>query len=257
MIDGEITAFDGGRPLPFAALQRRLGRLKLTQSVLAAVPIAFIAYDLLQEDGTDVRERPLSERRAQLIRLLDGAPAILRISEEIATATWDDLATKREASRSLGVEGLMLKRKSSPYAIGRRRGDWWKWKIDPHTMDAVLLYAQVGQGRRSTLFTDYTFAVWNEGVLVPVAKAYSGLSDDEIAELDRWIRQNATERFGPVRAVPPMHVFELAFEGIARSPRHKSGVAVRFPRISRWRRDKAAAKADTLESLRAHLHEDA
>jgi DNA ligase-1 len=147
----------------------------------------------------------------------------------------------------------MLKRRSSPYAVGRRRGDWWKWKIDPYTMDAVLIYAQVGQGRRSTLFTDYTFAVWDQGELVPVAKAYSGLSDAEIAELDRWIRQNTKDRFGPVRAVTPTQVFELAFEGIAASPRHKSGIAVRFPRISRWRKDKLAAEADTLEAMRALL----
>jgi DNA ligase 1 len=253
VLDGEILAFEGGKPLPFSVLQRRIGRLKLTPSVLRAAPIAFIAYDLLEEEGRDIRDAPLSDRRARLARLIAQAPPLFRMSEEIDAPSWDELAARRAESRSLGVEGIMLKRRGSPYAVGRRRGDWWKWKIDPYAMDAVLIYAAVGQGRRSTLFTDYTFAVWDAGTLVPVAKAYSGLSDAEIAELDKWIRQNTEDRFGPVRAVTPTQVFELHFEAIAPSPRHKSGIAVRFPRIARWRKDKPAAEADTLESLRALL----
>jgi DNA ligase-1 len=203
----------------------------------------------------DTRATPLSERRALLLALLAGAdlqvgpPSALRISEELTAPTWDALGELRRESRARFVEGVMLKRWTSPYRPGRRRGDWWKWKIDPFTMDAVLIYAQPGSGRRASLFTDYTFAVWRGGELVPVAKAYSGLSDDEIDELDRWIRRHTVERFGPVSAVEPVHVFELGFEAIARSSRHKSGLAVRFPRMLRWRRDKKPADADTLETL--------
>ena len=172
------------------------------------------------------------------------------LSPEIADPTWEALAAVRRGSRERNVEGLMLKRLASAYAPGRRRGDWWKWKIDPFTMDAVLLYAHPGHGRRATLFTDYTFGVRHEGALVPVAKAYSGLSDAEIRELDAWIRRHTLEKFGPTRQVEPSQVFEIAFEGIASSGRHRSGLAVRFPRIARWRKDKPAAEADTLESLR-------
>jgi DNA ligase-1 len=167
----------------------------------------------------------------------------------VAGDTWAQLAGLREGSRARGVEGLMLKRWTSAYRPGRRRGDWWKWKIEPFTMDAVLVYAQPGSGRRATVFTDYTFAVWRGSELVPVAKAYSGLSDEEIDELDRWIRRHTIERFGPVSAVEPVHVFELGFEAIARSTRHKSGIAVRFPRILRWRKDKPASEADTIETM--------
>jgi DNA ligase-1 len=174
----------------------------------------------------------------------------VRLSEAVSGATWADLGTRREESRARHVEGLMLKRWSSPYRPGRKRGDWWKWKIEPFTMDAVLIYAQPGTGRRASLFTDYTFGVWDEGELVPVAKAYSGLSDQEIDELDRWVRRHTTERFGPVSAVEPVHVFELGFERLAPSTRHRSGIAVRFPRILRWRRDKAPTEADTLDMLR-------
>jgi DNA ligase 1 len=190
----------------------------------------------------------LIDRRARLVDLVTIASP-LRISEEVAGDTWDALARRRDESRVRHVEGLMLKRWSSPYRAGRKRGDWWKWKIDPFTVDAVLMYAQPGSGRRATLFTDYTFGVWDGDELVPVAKAYSGLSDEEIDEVDRWVRRHTTQRFGPVSAVEPVHVFELGFERIARSTRHKSGVAVRFPRILRWRRDKPPREADTLESL--------
>jgi DNA ligase-1 len=202
---------------------------------------------VLEDGGVDVREQPLRHRRSRLLALVTGS--VLRVSEEVDGGSWGALERLRRDSRERGVEGLMLKRWSSPYRPGRRRGDWWKWKIEPFTMDAVLVYAQPGSGRRATVFTDYTFAVWNGGELVPVAKAYSGLSDEEIDELDRWIRRHTTERFGPVSAVDPAHVFELGFEAIARSTRHKSGIAVRFPRILRWRRDKRASEADTLEVL--------
>jgi DNA ligase 1 len=252
VLDGEILAYRDG-VLPFAVLQTRIGRHKISPRTLAEAPAALMAYDLLEQDGTDLRALPLAERRARLERLLAGGPGAFLVSPIVDAPTWAALAAQREAARERNVEGLMLKRLSSPYATGRRRGDWWKWKIDPYTMDAVLLYAHPGHGRRASLFTDYTFAVWDGSVLVPVAKAYSGLSDAEIQELDAWVRRNTREKFGPTRAVAPVQVFEIAFEGIAPSTRHKSGVAVRFPRIARWRRDKPAAEADTLDSLKAMI----
>jgi DNA ligase-1 len=174
----------------------------------------------------------------------------LRTSPAITADSWEELGRLRAESRERGVEGFMLKRLASAYGVGRKKGDWWKWKIDPYTIDAVLIYAQPGSGRRASLLTDYTFGVWDEGALVPVAKAYSGMSNDEIAELDRWIRRHTLERYGPVRHVEPVQVFELGFEGIARSSRHRSGVAVRFPRMLRWRKDKSAAEADTIDMVR-------
>jgi DNA ligase-1 len=235
-------------------LQRRIGRKKLTEKVLAEAPAAFLAYDLLEEGGQDLRERPLSERREGLERIVERARPIVLPSPRVEAAGWDDVGRARAEARGRGVEGLMLKRLASPYRVGRRRGDWWKWKIDPHTLDAVLIYAQPGHGRRANLLTDYTFAVWAQGEsgseLVPVAKAYSGLSDPEILELDGWIRRHTVQKFGPVRAVEPVQVFELAFEGIALSPRHRSGIAVRFPRIARWRKDKKPEEADTLEGVK-------
>jgi DNA ligase-1 len=253
VLDGELLAFRD-QVLPFAVLQKRIGRQKLTPSILADAPVAFMVYDVLEEGGEDLRERPLSERRARLEALLARAAApALRASPVVEGPGWPDLARVRAEARARNVEGLMLKRLSSPYRTGRRRGDWWKWKIAPYTIDAVLIYAHPGHGRRATLFTDYTFAVWDQGELVPVAKAYSGLSDAEIAELDAWVRRHTRERFGPTRAVEPVQVFELAFEGIAASTRHRGGVAVRFPRILRWRKDKPAAEADTLDSVKALL----
>jgi DNA ligase-1 len=255
VLDGEVLAYRDGLPRPFSDLQQRIGRQRRVREVAADIPVVFLAYDVLEDRGVDTRATPLSERRALLLALLAGAdlqvgpPSALRISEELTAPTWDALGELRRESRARFVEGVMLKRWTSPYRPGRRRGDWWKWKIDPFTMDAVLIYAQPGSGRRASLFTDYTFAVWRGGELVPVAKAYSGLSDDEIDELDRWIRRHTVERFGPVSAVEPVHVFELGFEAIARSSRHKSGLAVRFPRMLRWRRDKKPADADTLETL--------
>ena len=250
VLDGEIMAWRDGGPLPFSILQRRIGRKKLTDKVLAEAPAAFVVYDVLEEGGRDARERPLADRRAVLERLVGPARPLFLPSPRIEAADWADVARAREEARGRGVEGLMLKRLASPYRSGRRRGDWWKWKIDPYTVDAVLIYAQSGHGRRANLLTDYTFAVWSGGELVPVAKAYSGLSDPEILELDGWLRRHTVQKFGPVRSVEPLQVFELAFEGIALSPRHRSGVAVRFPRIARWRKDKKPEEADTLEGLK-------
>lgn len=250
VLDGEVLAWTADRPLPFAALQRRINRLTPSASLMRDCPVRFIAYDLLRTQDGDLRDRPLSERRALLEALLAARPPAFAISPAIATADWPTLATLRQNARERGVEGLMLKRLASPYRAGRHRGDWWKWKVDPLTVDAVLVYAQAGRGRRASLYTDYTFALWQDGALVPVAKAYSGLDDAEIARLDRWIRAHTLERFGPVRQVEPYQVFELGFEGVQRSTRHKSGIAVRFPRILRWREDKSAAEADRLETLK-------
>ena len=253
VIDGELLAWrDGESPMPFTALQTRIQRRKPGPKTLADTPARVLAYDLLELDGEDWRPRPLSERRAALVALLaaHGDDRIV-VSPSISAADWTAAAALRLDARARGVEGLMLKRLSSPYQAGRRRGDWWKWKIDPLTIDAVMIYAQSGHGRRSTLYTDYTFGVWDGDALVPVAKAYSGLDDAEILALDKWIRANTLERFGPVRSVKAQQVFELGFEGVNRSARHKSGVAVRFPRILRWRHDKPASEADHLATLKA------
>jgi DNA ligase-1 len=253
VLDGEVVAWKDGRVQPFALLQQRIGRKKLTAAILATVPVQFLAYDLLELNGQDLRGAPLRERRAHLQTLLANASPILQISPLVTAATWDELATARADSRGRNVEGLMLKALDSSYGTGRQRGAWWKWKIDPHSFDAVMIYAQPGQGRRSNLYTDYTFGVWRDQELVPVAKAYSGLSNPEVEQLDRWIRAHTLEKFGPVRSVEPSQVFELAYEGIAASGRHKSGVALRFPRILRWRTDKPASEADTLSNLQAML----
>ncbi len=253
VIDGELLGWrEGDRPLPFTALQTRIQRRKPGAKILADTPARVLAYDLLELRGEDLRERPLAERRRlleEVLAQLDGNVVIA--SPRVQARDWDEAAQLRGQARERGVEGLMLKRADSPYRSGRRRGDWWKWKIDPLTVDAVLLYAQPGSGRRSTLYTDYTFGLWDGDALVPVAKAYSGLGDEEILALDRWIRANTIERFGPVRSVTPHHVFELGFEAVNRSARHKSGIAVRFPRILRWRHDKPAPEADRLDELRA------
>jgi DNA ligase-1 len=248
VLDGEVLAFQDGRPLPFSALQQRIGRQKHIAQIMRTVPVVFVVYDLLERDGSDVRGEPLTLRRHWLTELIT-TESVLRLSEEVSAPSWDALTALRLESRDRGVEGFILKRRDSRYGVGRRKGSWWKWKIDPLTVDAVLIYAQPGNGRRASLLTDYTFGVWHEGTLVPVAKAYSGLSNAEIDELDKWIRRHTQERHGPVRAVDPVQVFELGFEAIAPSSRHKSGIAVRFPRMLRWRRDKRAAEADTLENL--------
>ena len=266
VLDGEILVWKPGElPAPFADLQQRMGRkalpAKLLPKLLAELPAVLVAYDMLEMDGVDVRQLPQMERRALLETLVDGvsSPA-LRLSPRIAADSWDALAAIRAESRARGVEGLMLKAVSAAYGMGRTKdvGTWWKWKIDPYAIDAVLIYAQAGHGRRASLYTDYTFAVWDgehgeERKLVPFAKAYSGLTDAEIGQVDAAIRKNTIEKFGPVRSVKPTMVFEIGFEGIAASSRHKAGIAVRFPRILRRREDKAIADADTLATLKALL----
>jgi DNA ligase-1 len=254
VLDGELLAWQeyATGPMPFSALQTRIQRLKPGPKWLAEAPVRMLAYDLLEENGADLRDRPQAERRAMLEALLRRHPdPRLSLSPTVAPGSWEAAAELRMESRERDVEGFMLKRATAGYQSGRRRGDWWKWKIDPLTIDAVLLYAQSGHGRRSTLYTDYTFGLWQGDALVPIAKAYSGLDDKEILELDRWLRAHTRERFGPVRSVEPVQVFELGFEGVNLSKRHKSGVAVRFPRILRWRRDKPAAEADQLDTLKA------
>jgi DNA ligase 1 len=264
VLDGEILVWPAGsdQPAPFAQLQRRLGRKAPGRKLLAECPAAFVAYDLLELGGDDLRQRPLSQRRSALEELLqyllETTPTpeagLLRLSPRLPLTAWEQLEPLRQQAASAAAEGVMLKALASPYLAGRRRGHWWKHKRDPFTLDAVLLYAQAGSGRRANLFTDYTFGLWNaQGELVSFAKAYSGLNDGEITALDRWIRSHTTERFGPVRAVQPLQVFELAFEGLQRSSRHKSGIAVRFPRIARWRQDKPAHEADTLATALALL----
>lgn len=255
VLDGEILAWAAGEslPLPFARLQRRIGRLKPSANMQKQHPVRFFAYDLMEYGGVDIRERALEERRARLAELLAGIDERIDLSKTLSAESWQELAALRERSREFATEGFVLKRLGSPYRVGRVRGDWWKWKVDPYAIDAVLLYAQPGSGRRSNLLTDYTFAVWDGDELVPFAKAYSGLTDAEIRQVDSWIRKNTKERFGPVRSVTPHHVFELHFEGIQASNRHKSGIAVRFPRIARWRNDKPLAEADTLDNVKALL----
>jgi DNA ligase 1 len=249
VLDGELVAWRDAAVQPFALLQQRIGRKKLTPAILKDIPVRFLAYDLLEEAAADVRALPLRERRRRLESLLAPAPDILQLSPLVPARTWESLAEIRAQSRARGVEGLMLKALDSAYGTGRERGAWWKWKIEPYTFDAVMLYAHPGHGRRSNLYTDYTFGVWRGAELVPIAKAYSGLSNEEIAELDRWIRSHTLEKFGPNRAVEQSQVFELAYEGIAASSRHKSGIALRFPRIVRRRPDKPAREADTLADL--------
>ncbi|MDR6178900.1 DNA ligase-1 [Pseudomonas sp. SORGH_AS 211] len=243
---------------PFALLQQRIGRKTLGKKILEDVPVILLAYDLLEWQGHDLRSQPQRQRRAELERVVARcASPLLRPSPLLHGKDWQDLARQREASRTLGVEGMMLKARDSLYGVGRTKdmGTWWKWKVDPFSVDAVLIYAQRGHGRRASLYSDYTFAVWDgppessERTLVPFAKAYSGLTDEEMRKVDAIVRRTTVEKFGPVRSVEPTLVFELGFEGIALSKRHKSGVAVRFPRMLRWRHDKPVAEADTLDIL--------
>ncbi|NNM26550.1 MAG: ATP-dependent DNA ligase [Phycisphaerales bacterium] len=251
-LDGEILAWSDDRPLPFAALQRRLGRRMTQLALWTEVPVAFIAFDLLEQSGGDARERPLRERRAALETLLDGFDALspLRPAPIVPAATWAEVAAARAEARTRGAEGLMIKRLDAAYGVGRERGVWWKWKVDPHHVDAVLIAAERGHGRRAGLFTDYTFGLWDGEVLVPVAKAYSGLTNEEIRAVDRHVRATTRERHGPVHVVTPELVFEIAFERVQASTRHRSGVAVRFPRMTRWRTDKKPEEADTLPTLK-------
>lgn len=251
VLDGEILAVKDNQVLNFNELQKRLNRKTLTKKMLSEIPIQVFAYDLLELEGNDLREKTISARRVMLEELLlNQHPEKIRLSELIEFENWQDLNTIRENSREINSEGLMLKQKNSHYHSGRKKGDWWKWKIDPLTIDAVLIYAQKGSGRRSAYYTDYTFAVKNEDKLVTIAKAYSGLTDKEIMEVSKFVNKNAIEKFGPVRTVKPELVFEIAFEGIGFSNRHKSGVALRFPRIVRWRKDKKLDEIDDLEEIK-------
>lgn len=256
VLDGEILPFRNDLPLPFNHLQKRIGRKSISRKILQEVPVSFVAYDVLEWEGADIRSLRFEDRRKKLEEICSQASDVLRLSPRVVFSTWDELATERSRSREFLSEGIMLKRKDSIYRNGRRRGDWWKWKIDPFSIDAVLIYAMRGHGRRANLYTDYTFAVWDGDQLVPFTKAYSGLTDAEIREVDRWVKQNTLERFGPVRSVKPELVFEIAFEGINRSGRHKSGIALRFPRMARWRKDKSAREANTLSDLNALLEID-
>jgi DNA ligase-1 len=280
VLDGEIVAWQEGAPQAFARLQRRLGRKQAGEKLRREQPVAFIAYDLLEWNGEDWRQRPLAERREKLESVVTGVqrdhvPPVktdstwvtpdlfpptqpdsnqalcLQISTVLTPKDWAGLESLQQESRNRQVEGIMLKRRDSVYGVGRQRGAWWKWKIDPLTMDAVLIGAQRGHGRRASLYSDYTFGVWQAEKLVPVAKAYSGLTDEEISAVDEFVRKNILEQFGPVRFVKPELVFEIAFEAVQESTRHKAGLAVRFPRIVRWRHDKKIAEADTLENVRA------
>ncbi|OCW28315.1 ATP-dependent DNA ligase [Pseudomonas aylmerensis] len=256
VIDGEIVVWKDAVQ-PFALLQQRIGRKTLSKKVLDDAPVAVLAYDLLEYQGADWRNQPQAERRVQLERVIAQCNQPVLIPSPLLTgATWQDLAQQREASRQLGVEGMMLKERKGLYGVGRTKdmGLWWKWKVDPFSVDAVLIYAQRGHGRRASLYSDYTFAVWDgppgsERTLVPFAKAYSGLTDEEMRKVDAIVRKTTVEKFGPVSSVTPSMVFELGFEGIALSKRHKSGIAVRFPRMLRWRQDKTVDEADNLATL--------
>jgi DNA ligase-1 len=252
VLDGEILAWQGDQPLPFAVLQRRIGCKRVDRRLRSTAPVTFMAFDLLEHGGEDRRALPLDRRRELLEEVV--SPLVdrlaVRLSPIVAADGWPELEQLRDEARQNAVEGFMLKRRASGYGVGRPRGDWWKWKVAPLAIDAVLIYAQRGNGRRASLYSDYTFGVWDAGELVPVAKAYSGLTDEEIRQVDRFVRQNTLERHGPVRVVKPELVFELHFDRVQLSRRHKAGVTVRFPRMARWRHDKLAAEADSLDSLR-------
>lgn len=254
VLDGEILPFREGEIGNFNALQTRIGRKNISKALLKSTPVILNVYDILEWQGKDIRKMAFSERRKildTLVKDVEGESVGLYLSETMSFTTWEEAAQERALSRDKRSEGLMLKRKDSPYLVGRKKGDWWKWKIDPFTVDAVLTYAMRGHGRRANLYTDYTFGLWDGDELVTFAKAYSGLTDTEFKQIDAWIKKNTLERFGPVRSVVPHHVFEIAFEGIAQSGRHKSGIATRFPRILRWRKDKPISEANTLEDLKA------
>jgi DNA ligase 1 len=254
VIDGEILPYKNGRPLPFHIMQTRIGRKNISKKNLDEAPLIMMCYDLLEFTGIDIRSEPIHSRRKKLELLIEEAQRNsthipLLVSEIISGDNWNEIRNERLRSREFFCEGLMLKHRQSPYETGRRRGNWWKWKVDALTADGVLIYAQPGHGRRANLYTDYTFGIWQGDDLVPFTKAYSGLTDKEILQVDAWIRKNTLEKFGPVRTVKPELVFEIAFEGIQPSSRHKSGIALRFPRISRWRTDKKIQEANTREEL--------
>jgi DNA ligase-1 len=256
VLDGEILAYDAtnSTPLNFNTLQTRIGRKNVTAKILKDAPVILMAYDLLEVDGKDNRETPFVERRQQLAKIIQQANCSkLQLSPEARFSSWEELEKEKDRGREMYAEGVMLKRKDSTYRVGRKRGDWWKWKVDPLSIDAVMIYAMRGSGRRANMYTDYTFAVWDGKELVPFTKAYSGLTDAELRKVDAYVKKNTIERFGPVRSVTPKLVMEIGFEGIAKSTRHKSGVALRFPRILRWRHDKPIEEADTIENLNQML----
>ncbi len=255
VLDGEVLVWGTDGPQSFNALQKRIGRKTVPKKLLADAPVILYAYDLLEWQGVDIRQDSLEERRTTLEKMCKNLPtdAPVKLSPTLPFGTWAGLADTRDTARDANAEGLMLKRRDSPYLTGRKKGDWWKWKLDPLTIDAVMIYAQSGHGRRANLFTDFTFAVWKGNELIPFTKAYSGLTDEEFRKITAWVKKNTRERFGPVRSVTPEHVFEIAFEGIQTSPRHKSGVALRFPRMSRWRHDKPIHEANSLDDLNAML----
>ncbi len=251
VLDGEIITFQAGKPLPFSLLQTRIGRKNLSKKFLAEAPVSLLVYDILEYEGKDIRAISLKKRREILEDLYSKTShPNLEISQTINLNSWSEYTEIRRNSRIELAEGLMLKHVNSSYETGRKRGSWWKWKIEPLTIDGVMIYAQKGHGRRADLYSDYTFAVWDGENLVPFAKAYSGLTDAEMQEVDQIVKKNTREKFGPVRTVKAELVFEIAFEGIQDSPRHKSGIALRFPRILRWRKDKPAREANTLQDLK-------
>jgi DNA ligase-1 len=251
VLDGEILPWREGRPMAFSQLQRRIGRVSLGAKLLGDVPVVLMVYDILEHGGVDIRSRPLDERRELAAAVLTSARhGTFMLSPTVEASSWTDAREAHGRARELLAEGLMLKRRDGAYGVGRRKGGWWKWKVRPYALDAVMMYAQAGSGKRASINSDMTFGVWDNGALVPFAKAYSGLTDDELRTLDAWVRRNTIEKFGPVRRVEAVHVFEIGFESIQPSPRHKAGVAVRFPRILRWRTDKKAEDADTLASLK-------
>ena len=257
VLDGELLVWHAGEahPASFNTLQPRIGRKTVPKKLLKDTPVVLHAYDLLEWQGKDIRHIPFAQRRETLEQACKDLPddAPLKLSPQLPFTTPQDLHAYRDTARDAHAEGLMLKRADSPYLAGRKKGDWWKWKLAPLTIDAVMIYAQAGSGRRANLFTDYTFAVRDGDALVPFTKAYSGLTDKEFREITAWVRKNTLQRFGPVRQVTPHHVFEIAFEGIQASPRHKSGVALRFPRMLRWRHDKPMSEANTLDDLNEML----
>ncbi|WP_340201597.1 ATP-dependent DNA ligase [Ascidiimonas sp. W6] len=253
VIDGELLPYPNNEIGTFNDLQTRIGRKTVSKKLLEKTPVILKAYDLLEWQGEDIRSIAFEERRIlleELYHTVKSPQLPLHLSETMKFNNWETLSKERALARKKKSEGLMLKKKDSPYLVGRKKGDWWKWKVDPLTIDAVLTYAMRGHGRRTNLFTDYTFALWQQGELVTFAKAYSGLTDAEFRKVDNFVKKNTVDRFGPVRQVVPELVFELAFEGIAPSSRHKSGVAVRFPRILRWRQDKKPEEANTLDDLK-------
>ncbi|CAH1001415.1 DNA ligase [Neolewinella maritima] len=255
VIDGEILPYRDGQPLGFNVLQTRIGRKTVSKKLLKDAPVVLMCYDILEYEGRDVRKLPMSGRRELLERVIEenDTQEVLQLSPVFHFTHWDELAAERETAREKYSEGIMLKRRDSEYKQGRKKGDWWKWKVDPLTIDAVMMYAQRGHGRRANLYTDFTFGVWDGDVLVPFTKAYSGLTDKEFNQITSWVRRNTVEKFGPVRSVKPQQVFEIGFEGIRKSTRHKSGVALRFPRMLRWRQDKPMDEANTKADLEAML----